>query len=413
MEKQTVIMRSSHCKLGVCLFEFAVAGWYWFTSPVTRIWQWRLGWGLLVLLINPARGLAGDLPEVLPLWTFRLPEVINSSRATPAIGNNGVVYLGTFYGLFLAISPGGKLLWSYDTHSEVKSSAAVGQDGTVYFGARNRCFYALTRDGRLKWSFTTGGWVDSSPALGADGTLYFGSLDGFFYALKPDGSLKWRYNVGSAVDSSPSIGADGIVYFGAHDGNFYALRPDGRKQWRFKTGGPVVSSPAIGQMGTVYFTSTDGNVYALDAGGRERWQYHTGSMTESSPVLDESGNIYLGGDHWSMESLSGDGKLRWRWPSPVLMDTTAATMDGRVYTSMPWGMLYAFKSTGSDPVWRTRTAFNLSSSPAIDAQGTIYFVCNLFLYAVHPMDRTGAAGGMKSSWPQFRGNACHTGRVGL
>lgn len=36
---------------------------------------------------------------------------------------------------------------------EIESSQAIGSDGTIYFGSRDRKFYALTPDGKLRWSF--------------------------------------------------------------------------------------------------------------------------------------------------------------------------------------------------------------------------------------------------------------------
>ena len=348
-------------------------------------------------------------PQTTNLWSLRLPDTINSSTATPAIAVDGTVYLGTFYGKFLAVSPAGEIKWVFDVNCEIKSSAAIADDGTVYFGSRNRNFYALTPQGKLKWSFPTGGWVDSSPAIAADGTICFGSADGNFYALHPDGTEKWKFPVQAIIDSSPSIALDGTIYFGAHDKKLYALDSSGRQRWTFVTGGPVISSPAIAKDGSVYFSSTDGNLYSLKPDGTERWRYHTGGMTESSPVLDEDGNVYLGVNMNVLQTVSPGGKFRWSWTSPVMVDQSAAVSPGRVYTTIPWGMLYALQLADKTPIWQTRTSYNLSGSPAIDSHGTIYFACNLLLYAVQPPD--GALPAKKSSWPQFRANAQHTGRV--
>jgi outer membrane protein assembly factor BamB len=364
---------------------------------------------MVLMFVKSALG--DSLPEITNLWSLRLPDTINSSLATPAIADDGTIYLGTFYGTFLAVSPAGQIKWSFDINCEIQSSAAIADDGTVYFGSRNRKFYALTPEGKLKWFFPTEGWVDSSPAIAAGGTIYFGSADGNFYALNPDGTLKWKYPAGAAVDSSPAIASDGTIYFGAHDKKLYALGSDGRVRWTFVTGGPVVSSPAIAKDGSVCFSSTDGNLYSLKSDGTELWHYHTGGMTESSPVLDEDGNIYLGVNLNVVQTISPAGKLRWVWPAPVLIDQTPAVATGRIYTTMPWGMLYALLPGEKAPVWQVRAQYNLSSSPAVDAKGNIYFVGGLYLDAVQPPD--GVMPDKQSSWPQFRANPRHTGRVAL
>jgi len=359
-------------------------------------------------IVAPARG--DGASAIASLWSVRLPGLFNSSVATPAIAGDGTIYLGTFYGKFLAFSPAGNLDWVFEVNGEIKSSAAIADDGTVYFGSRNRKLYALTPAGRLKWLFAAGGWVDSSPGIGADGTIYFGSDDGYFYALHPDGSLKWKLMAGAAVDSSPAIAADGTIYFGSHDKKIYALNSNGTVRWSFPTGGPVVSSPAIGRDGTIYCASTDGNLYALNSEGAERWRYHTDGMTESSPVLDEAGNVYLGVNQHAVEIIAPDGHFIWACESPVLIDQTAAIATGRFYTTTPWRLFTALKTKDRTTAWWTHTEANLSGSPAIDARGTVYFVCNLSLYAVRPPD--GALPAKTSPWPQFRADPRHTGRVG-
>jgi hypothetical protein len=72
-------------------------------------------------------------------------------------------------------------------------------------------------------------------------------------------------------------------------------------------------------------------------------------------------------------------------------------------------MLCALMPADKAPVWLVRAQYNLTSSPAVDARGNIYFVGGLYLYAVQPPD--GAMPAKKSSWPQFRANPRHTGRV--
>ena len=68
---------------------------------------------------------------------------------------------------------------------EVHSSPAIGDDGTIYVGSHDHKVYALNPDGSLKWSHTTGGEVRSSPAIGGDGTVYVGSYDQKIYAFGP------------------------------------------------------------------------------------------------------------------------------------------------------------------------------------------------------------------------------------
>ena len=68
----------------------------------------------------------------------------------------------------------------------VDSSPAVGGDGLIYVGSYDGHLYAINSEGVMEWRFKTGGWIDSSPVIGDDGTLYVGSEDGNLYALNTE-----------------------------------------------------------------------------------------------------------------------------------------------------------------------------------------------------------------------------------
>jgi outer membrane protein assembly factor BamB len=340
------------------------------------------------------------------LWTLRVSDYYADS--SPAIAPDGTIYQANFAGKLLAVTPRGKVKWTFQINSEIKSSPAIADDGTVYFGAHDRKFYAVTPHGKLKWTFPTGAWVDSSPAIGTDGSIYFGSWDTSFYALNPDGSKKWVFATGNIIVSSPAIGKDGTIYFGSHDKKFYALKPDGKLSWSFTTGGQILSSPAIGSDGTVFFTSLDGNLYALKPDGTECWRLHTGGVTESSPVLDESENLYLTVGACIL-TVDRNGKKRWDWCSPVTInDAPAVAASGAVYFPAPWRSLFAFQNDRTH-LWHFSTDGNLTASPMIGNDGTIYVCDGMFLHAIN--STSGLAPPAKSSWPMFRANARHTGRV--
>jgi len=342
------------------------------------------------------------------LWRFVLPG--ECAGSSPAIAPDGTIYQATFLGDLVAVTPEGRLKWAFQAGREIKSSPAIADDGTIYFGSRDRKFYAVTTNGNLKWTFPTGAWVDSSPAIGAEGTIYFGSWDTNFYALKPDGTKKWSFPTGDVIDSSPAIGADGTIYFGSHDKKLYALNPDGTKKWAFGSGGEIGCSPAIGADGTIYFTSTDGNLFALQPDGTERWRVHTGGWTAASPVLDEAGNIFLAVKECCF-SISKDGKIGWGWCTALPVDQTPAiAADGLLYLPAAWRRLVAVKFDGVE-AWTADTApENVISSPVIGAEGTVYVSCGSFLAAINSTTNR-LAPPARSSWPMFRANARHTGRV--
>ncbi len=368
------------------------------------------GWGVWLgcCLFVGLSARAADVPEGTNLWSFWFNSGMyaDEARSTPAVAPDGTVYVGAFSGLLHALSPDGQEKWRFAAGTEIKSSPAIADDGTIYFGCRDRQFYAVTPAGRLKWKFATGAWVDSSPAIAADGTVYFGSWDKNFYALKPDGSLKWKFAVGSIVDSSPAIATDGTIYFGAHNGKFYALNPAGQRVWSFTTGTEITSSPAIGDDGDIYFSSTDGNLYRLKASGKEVWHCRIGGGGDGSPVLAENGNVVIAAAKLTL-MVSPAGAIVWRQWSDCWIDETPAVARGTICFSAPWRRLYAVDPDGKD-MWLVNTTNNLSSSPVIGANGVVYCSCYMHVEALQPSVPLYPA---ISSWPMFRGDARHTGRV--
>lgn len=350
---------------------------------------------------------AATTDDVQLLWSLKLAD--NVSLSSPALARDGTIYLGTFSGHLVAISPEGKKIWQYRAGLEIKSSPAIADDGTIYFGSRDRKLHAVTPHGKALWTFATGAWVDSSPAISHDGTVFFGSWDKNFYAVSPRGELKWKFATSNLITSSPALAADGTVYFGSHDFCFYALTPEGKLKWKFATGGEIDSSPAIANDGTVIFGSSDGNLYALRADGTELWRHRTGGYTASSPVLDAQGNSFFVATKNHI-SLDRKGKMRWSHPAELPMEMAPAICaDGGVLMSQPWHMLIKLDGTnGWPPRWIYNMNFNLASTPAISAEGIIYSTDGRRLYALKTAKASGPA---KSSWPLWRGDAQNTGRV--
>ncbi len=51
---------------------------------------------------------------------------------------------------------------------------AIGPDGIIYLGTRDDNLYAVYPNGTIMWSFTTGGDIYGTTAVCSDGTVYIG-----------------------------------------------------------------------------------------------------------------------------------------------------------------------------------------------------------------------------------------------
>merc|ERR1711998_147541 len=195
------------------------------------------------------------------------------------------LYVGTYvpansHGIFFAISPvNGTVLWKYETTGLIKSSPAVSENGHIYVGTHDSKLYAFHPNGTVLWTFPLWGPGEGSPSVGKDGTIYVGAGEAetpcpatgcFFYAITPEGSLKWNYQLNPAGGNrrgacltAPTIGADGTIYASCSDKIVYAFNPSGTLRWQHEVGGEVLSSPVVGPEGTVYFGSQDNKIYAI------------------------------------------------------------------------------------------------------------------------------------------------------
>jgi outer membrane protein assembly factor BamB len=176
-------------------------------------------------------------PDGTLKWSFAADSggEANPPQTSAAVGADGTVYmaLGTN---FYAINPDGTQKWVYPVGVDVLSSPAIGDDGTLYLGTivdktliAGR-FIALNPDGTLQWQYEAGGEIvspiESSPAVDGVGTVYVCvKFSGTLMAFNPDGSVKWSFGTAGPASSSPAIGEDGTVYFGNDAGSVYALGP--------------------------------------------------------------------------------------------------------------------------------------------------------------------------------------------
>ena len=144
------------------------------------------------------------------------------------------------------------------------------------------------------------------------------------------------------------------------------LNPDGTPRNEVKTGGATASSPALGVDGTIYL-GINSNYCGLTPEGRQQWVHPTGGLIESSPALAADGVFYCASRDQILIAIGPDGKWRWGvYELGLITSSPVIAPDGTVYILSYDNKLNAFKA---------------SSPPA------------------------------KSSWPMFRADAQHTGRV--
>jgi len=287
--------------------------------------------------------------------------------------------------------------WSYSSGGGT-SSPTIATDGTIYIGGGSGTLKALNSNGTLKWSFSIGGGATrSTPAIADDGTVYIGSTAGRVYAVNANGTQKWYYSAGSGeISGSPAIGSDGVVYIGSRNGNLYAINPNGTLKWSRSVGAVHMGSPCVGSDGVVYIGGGF-NLNAVNPNGTVKWVYATGYTIQSSPALSPDGSrVYVGScDAYLHAVNTADGTMAWQVAVPLISASTSSSVavspSGMLYigsngasASMGGGALFAIDPNG-EVVWQYQTAYDIRSSPAISADGTVYIgVMDGFVFAFNP-----------------------------
>lgn len=354
--------------------------------------------------------------EDILLWQHVLP---GSVRSSPAMADDGTIYVTSHSNSLHAINEQGNQLWSYPTEFLIESSPALGPDGTIYFGSMDNRLYAISSSGDFIWKYGTAGDVMATPAIGADGTVFVPvshrrivteELVFYFNAFNPDSTTKWSYEIGEEtyeVTNSPVIGTDGTVYFACEDKNLYALDSEGNLRWTHSLPDISKSTPAIGADGTLYFGCQDYKLYAVSSDGTLRWSFETGGAIESSPAIAEDGTVYSGSDDGYLYALDQSGNLDWAYEvGRAVKCAPAVGNDGVIYFGAVFGGVYALSLEG-EIKWMYETEGSVRSSPVI-GDNVVYVCCDDgILYAL----KCSSSGLAPSAWPRFHHDNANTGRA--
>jgi outer membrane protein assembly factor BamB len=329
---------------------------------------------------------AGPVQPALK-WKFKTN---GSISASPVVGTDGIVYIGSSDSCLYAIKPDGTQKWKFGAEKMVFSTPALAKEGTIYFGAAN--FLALKPDGSVQWKFTPPYNIgEAVPMIGPDGIIYIGSADLNLFALNPDGTEKWRFKVdaGAApIVGAPALDANGNLYFGCSDYRVYSANSaNGTRRWRFESRRGVISSPAVGK-DAIYIGSSDSCLYALNPNGSKRWEFKTKGWVSSSPAIGSDGTIYVGSMDSCLYAINPNGSEKWRFKTQGgIASSPAIDNHGVIYVGSIDACLYAVNSDGTEK-WRFKTEDRIESSPAIGPDGTVYFGSyDTYVYALISKER--------------------------
>lgn len=188
--------------------------------------------------------------------------------------------------------------WVFESGTEFNATPAIGSDGTIYIGSTNDNFYAINPDGTEKWRINYGTWTASATAIGPDDTIYFSgetATGGVLLAINADGTIKWQKDLPEkAAQGGPAVAADGTIYLGGYEEKMIAYNPDGTEKWSYNAKGPIETVPAIDNDGNLYFGDTNGFFHVVNSDGLNPYKVvKLGDEIHSSVAIGSDGTIYV------------------------------------------------------------------------------------------------------------------------
>jgi outer membrane protein assembly factor BamB len=285
-----------------------------------------------------------------------------------------------------------------EAFSLINATPIIGPDGTVYVGSSNFTFYAWTEDGSVypyRDKPADASIVDSAGCLTSNSKLFFPCGNYSLYCLQvlpvppppPSGKFiddsQGRRSLKNTVSSPSTIdwlegnvvddnagnlfaGCDNFFLFccNQQDENYF--------KWGFPTGLFIWSACAFSpDQKALYFVSADMTCYALDpASGKELWEHQIGNLSASSPAVTEDNRVIFGAFDGKIYCLKGsDGSKLWTYHTDSLIYASPALsdQDNRIFVMSSDGVLRALDISGAKPkvVWEFFTGMPGFSSAAI------------------------------------------------
>ncbi|MBX3270219.1 MAG: PQQ-like beta-propeller repeat protein [Sandaracinaceae bacterium] len=276
--------------------------------------------------------------------------------------------------------------------------AALGAIAAIYFTLEPAREDGRTREGGEAPTFVAGEHVVEGPSrLGLAVEEDPGDIGHYRGGPRHTGRSRfrgpasahraWRYEIGARISAQPVVGPDGTIYVGAHDRNVHAVAPDGTARWTARAHHRVWSAAAV--VGdTVYVGSDADAFFALDAAsGQTRWRVRADGDADGAPSVRGDRVFFSAGPH--LYAITRAGELAWRFQArgPFLLSSPAIDADGTLYLGSIDDHLYAIAPEGRMR-WAYAAAGDISSSPVIGDDGLVFFGSDDA--HVHAVDRDGA-----------------------
>ena len=196
--------------------------------------------------------------------------------ATPVSdGANKIIFVTSMdHRLYAFEAITGTPLWNKDLGNAITGTPAIGEDGILYVATFGSEMFAIdTTTQEIKWRVAIKGWGWAGPAVKGD-ILYFGDYSGNFYAMRTaDGSILWNMQPDGPILSTPLV-TENAVYFTTEAGTLYAVDHSGTILWNATNQCKIYSSPVLAEdLILVAPTECEFYLLAYNQNGAQQWSF--------------------------------------------------------------------------------------------------------------------------------------------
>lgn len=335
------------------------------------------------------------------LWSSDVfgPELI---AAPPVISADGIYFTAeggwdTGKAFLVALNPDGTLKWKtqiFDMFGGavrwLECSPAIGDDGTIYITDSMYSLLAFNPDGTLKWRYDHAGGAEGSLFAGvAVGDAVYCAENGSsgdsdkVIAVSFNGELLWNCDTGHRGPYGANVALAGNHIYVA--GQYQYTAPTGAYLSKVTTSGGLVWSVCIGGADLyspvvvgdrIYILDDNHVLYAVnDADGSVLWSKTELYGWKNAPVVDASGNVYAGGRNTNIISYYPDGSVKWEYVDTAnpgwYMSGVILDVSGNVLCLSDETALYILDSFGTLVCREVFTDYTYEMTPVI-GNGVLY-----------------------------------------
>jgi outer membrane protein assembly factor BamB len=306
------------------------------------------------------------------------------NRFTPVIYGDNLIVANSFDGLVSYNKKTQSINWRFQISKGIESAGLAVSDN-LFVGGLDGVFYSIDLDdGKLIWKFDTKSEIVSEPVLNKGFVYFLNGANALFALDASSGKQQWVYNRQETSTQMTVRGGgrpvidNNIIYLGFSDGALVAVNiQTGTPQWdvllnknsRFKDidANPVIDGDKI------FINSYDDKLYCLSkSNGSLIWKSDFGGAT--APVIAGDSLIYSTSKGHLVSVSKNEGKIFWTIKNISGIATEPVLNKNHVIVGESQGSLKLFNVLTGELLTSFDPGRGIASKPVVDRQQDIYFI---------------------------------------